>query len=159
MFDSGEEIAHGRIERRICEVIVAPDLLGWLWFATPLPGMARVAMIRRFCEDESTGKGSRETAFRMFDIRMSAREALAVDRWHWTIENSVHHVLDTAFAEDACRIGGAAARLRSSMRRLAIPILRRLMPDESIATAGLSVLIRQSGILPIRLIAVSGGDE
>ena len=157
IFDSGLELGHGRIERRICEVVGDPDLLGWPWFQTPLPKMACVARIRRLREEKSTGKASEETAYRMFDLPVTPEEALAVDRWHWTIENGAHHVLDTTFAEDACRIQGEAARLWSSLRRLAIPILRKLMPDESIATAALSVLIRPSQILPARPRAILDG--
>jgi len=157
IFDSGWELAHGRIERRICEVVGHPKLLEWPWFETPLPKMACVARIRRIREEKTTGKVSEETAYRMFDLPMTAEEALAVDRWHWTIENRTHHVLDTTFAEDACRIRGESARLWSSLRRLAIPILRKLMPGESIAMAALSVLARPRRILPIRSRAVSPG--
>jgi len=154
IFDSGPELAHGRIERRVCEVIGHPALLKWPWFETPLPQMVCVARIHRFREEKSTGKVSEEVVYRMFDLLVTAEEALAVDRWHWTIENGTHHVLDTTFAEDACRIQGEAARLWSSLRRLAIPILHKLMPDESIATAALSVLIHPWKIIPPRSSAI-----
>ena len=36
--------------------------------------------------------------------RAGAEELAQAIRSHWAIENQLHHVLDTALAEDACRI-------------------------------------------------------
>jgi len=46
-------------------------------------------------------------------------------REHWTIENKIHHVRDTTFAEDASRIRtGTAPRAMAALRNLAIGALR-----------------------------------
>jgi hypothetical protein len=46
-------------------------------------------------------------------------------RRHWGIENKIHHVRDTTFAEDASRVRtGTAPRAMATLRNLAIGILK-----------------------------------
>ncbi|MFE7328850.1 transposase [Streptomyces sp. NPDC057565] len=46
-------------------------------------------------------------------------------RDHWGIENKIHHVRDTTYAEDASRVRtGTAPRAMASLRNLAIGALR-----------------------------------
>ncbi|MCX5115312.1 transposase [Streptomyces sp. NBC_00378] len=46
-------------------------------------------------------------------------------REHWGIENKIHHVRDTTFAEDASRVRtGTAPRAMAALRNLAIGALR-----------------------------------
>lgn len=47
-------------------------------------------------------------------------------RWHWSIENSQHYVLDVTFTEDSSRIRkGTGPEITSVFRRLALNILQR----------------------------------
>ncbi|MFD8733475.1 hypothetical protein ACFV06_00995 [Streptomyces sp. NPDC059618] len=60
-------------------------------------------------------------------------------RGHWDIENKIHHVRDTTYAEDASRIRTATApRAMPSLRYLAIGALRlptrRTSPLDSATT-------------------------
>ena len=58
--------------------------------------------------------------------KLSAKQALHAVRSHWSIENSLHWVLDVAFREDDCRVraGNAAANL-SAVRQLALGLLKQ----------------------------------
>ncbi|MGW7614199.1 transposase family protein [Streptomyces sp. NPDC054766] len=60
----------------------------------------------------------------------SAQDAGAAEiaqhvRWHWGIENKIHHVRDTAWTEDTSHVHtGTAPRAMASLRNLAIGALR-----------------------------------
>jgi Transposase DDE domain len=49
---------------------------------------------------------------------------LALARDHWAIENRLHHVRDTSFREDQCRVR-AGARPLATLRNLALTLIRR----------------------------------
>lgn len=68
--------------------------------------------------DPSTGLWNRtgETSYHVANVVIDATTAATAIRAHWGIENRLHYVKDTAFAEDASRIRvkpGVFARLRS----------------------------------------------
>ena len=52
-----------------------------------------------------------------------AEELAQAIRGHWAIENQLHHVLDTALAEDACRIR-CNPGVFAGLRHLALNLLR-----------------------------------
>lgn len=57
---------------------------------------------------------------------MSAKQALAGVRGHWSIDNQLHWVLDVAFREDDCRVRAAnAAANFSAVRQLALGLLKQ----------------------------------
>jgi predicted transposase YbfD/YdcC len=50
-------------------------------------------------------------------------------RGHWAIENGLHHVRDTTYAEDACQLPtGTAPQVMATLRNLAIGVLGRAGP-------------------------------
>ena len=55
--------------------------------------------------------------------RASADDFALAIRGHWRIENQLHHVLDTALAEDACRIRRNPG-VFAALRHLALNLLR-----------------------------------
>ena len=55
--------------------------------------------------------------------RASAEHFAHAVRGHWAIENQLHHVLDTALAEDACRIRRNPG-VFAALRHLALNLLR-----------------------------------
>ena len=61
---------------------------------------------------------------------------LRINRGHWSIENSCHHVLDMTWDEDRCRIRtGHGPETASRLRRFAISVLNlHAKPDDSIAS-------------------------
>jgi predicted transposase YbfD/YdcC len=68
---------------------------------------AQVAKITRHRTNSKTGKRTRETVYAITDLtsRQASPERLAaIVRSQWTIENRLHNVRDTTFAEDASKI-------------------------------------------------------
>jgi hypothetical protein len=57
------------------------------------------------------------------------RPARRLLRWHWAIENGLHHVRDTTLAEDASQgCTGTGPNVMTCLRNLAIGVLSRAGP-------------------------------
>ncbi len=115
-----EDRARGRLEVRRCW---AEDDLGWLEGREQWQGLRSVGAV----ELERTEKGRTAVERRYFitSLEGDAARIGRTARAHWSVENSLHWVLDVVFGEDRCRAraGNAAANL-SSMRRLAINLIK-----------------------------------
>lgn len=112
---------HGRIEQRwLTATSEIASYLDW-------PGVAQVCRIRR--TRERAGKQSHETVYAITSLpreQASCADLLELGRQHWRIENCLHWIRDTAFAEDACRVRSsngaqALAALRNTTLRLLAP--------------------------------------
>jgi predicted transposase YbfD/YdcC len=119
----GVEAGHGRIETRRAAVC---RNVGWLghhgW-----PGLAAVGSVTA---TRGTGQGTgTETRYFVMSSKLSPERLLAVVRAHWSIENSLHWVLDVTMNEDRLRnrTGNGPENL-AVMRRLALN-LARATPD------------------------------
>lgn len=111
----------GRIERRECLVAPAPKSLRardeWADLQT-------VGMIYRSCNDH--GKLREETTFFISSLPPKVQRLAKLVRGHWSIENSLHWVLDVTFSEDQSRLRqGNAAEIAAIFRRLALSVLQR----------------------------------
>jgi predicted transposase YbfD/YdcC len=116
-----EETNRGRREVRECHVIVRPEGLrdAGLW-----KGLAAICMLmsRRVVD------GVESIEFRYFigSFAGTAEEYLGAIRSHWSIENSLHWVLDVVFREDESRHhAGNSCENLALLRKLAISLLKQ----------------------------------
>jgi predicted transposase YbfD/YdcC len=107
---------HGRIETR--EAHLVTDLT-WLQEQHHWPGLACIGKITATREDKATGTVQTQDRYYLLSRLMTAQEFLDTVRAHWTIENSLHWVLDVVLREDD-------ARARKDHAPANLAILRRM---------------------------------
>jgi len=90
---------HGRIETRATTVI---HDIGWLQARHAWPGLNGVVMVES--SREVDGKTAQETRFYITSLVMLAHLLGPVVRSHWSVENSLHWVMDMVFRDDECRV-------------------------------------------------------
>lgn len=115
------DAGHGRIETR--KVWVTDDL-GWLKQTPAWPGLKSVVVIES--HREVIGQGiSVQRRYYISSLEPDAAALARAIRGHWSIENSLHHVLDVSFGEDDSRIRrGHGAENVSRLRRMALNLLK-----------------------------------
>ncbi|MGW4031695.1 ISAs1 family transposase [Streptomyces sp. NPDC004838] len=116
--DSG----HGRKETRATRALTVTGL------GLDFPHVIQAARILRHRVDTATGRCTRQTVYAITDLppaEASPQRIAQLARSQWTIENRLHHVRDTTFAEDASKIrtGHGPANM-ATLRNLAINTLR-----------------------------------
>jgi predicted transposase YbfD/YdcC len=114
---------HGHIEIRDCWVVSDPLAFEYIrhhegW--TDLTSIARVVRQRHIGDKETT-----ETTYYISSLPNKADLLLTCSRAHWSVENSLHWVLDVTFREDESRVRvGNAPQNFAILRHLAINILK-----------------------------------
>ena len=113
------ETKHGRDETREYVSRPAPASLKKLgWTAVRSIGMVHSRTLR-------DGKLCEESRYYLSSHRPSARKLAKFARGHWSIENSLHWVLDMSFHEDLCRLRtGHAAENLALLNRIALSLLK-----------------------------------
>jgi predicted transposase YbfD/YdcC len=90
---------HGRIETRTYTAI---HDVAWLQERHDWPGLRGVVMVES--TREIGDKTERETRFYITSLVWLAHALGPVIRSHWTVENSLHWVMDMIFRDDECRV-------------------------------------------------------
>ena len=118
---------HGRIETR--EVTVIHDV-GWLQERHDWPGLKSVVVVES--AREVAGKIDCEMRLYITSLVLLAPQIGPMIRNHWTIENSLHWVLDMVFRDDECRVrtDNAPANL-ATLRRMAYNVMRTANTKDS----------------------------
>ena len=117
------EKSHGRYEKRECWTT---EDIAWLHGREKWRDLSGIAMILSIVQ--KTGSESQEQAvhYLLFSKSgMTASDVLRAKRRHWSIENSLHWVLDVDFGEDSMRMRvGNAAENMNILRHLALNLLK-----------------------------------
>ncbi|MGW3208673.1 ISAs1 family transposase [Streptomyces sp. NPDC001135] len=121
LLDKTRATAHGRDEiRRVKTATVARGLA--------FPYATQAVQIVRRRRTVTAGKVTLERVYAVTDLTAQQADAPEIAhrvREHWGIENKIHHVRDTTFAEDASRVRTETApRAMAALRNLAIGALR-----------------------------------
>ncbi|MEU5811727.1 ISAs1 family transposase [Streptomyces sp. NPDC047718] len=145
------EAGHGRRETRATRVLTVTGL------GLDFPHAVQAARILRYRVETASGRCTRETVYAITDLtsaEASPQRISRLARSQWTIENRLHHVRDTTFAEDASKIrtGHEPANL-ATLRNLAINALRDA-GHRSIA-AGLREASYEPFTRPLKLLGIS----
>jgi predicted transposase YbfD/YdcC len=142
--DAGEDVdahvgvdkGHGRVEERRCRV---SSNIEWMNGDRRFPGeyrfpkLALVAMVDAKAQTKS-GPRSDHRCY-IASRSMSAKALADAVRAHWTIENSLHWVLDVTFREDLARVRkGHGARNMAVVRHFAINLVRAAKDKMSLKT-------------------------
>jgi predicted transposase YbfD/YdcC len=112
---------HGRIETRRYWQVNAPD---YMKEKATWPGLVSVGM----CEArrELNGQTSQEKRYYLSSLGVDAKRFAEAARGHWSIENSLHWILDVVFHEDDSRVRvGHAAENFGLLRRMAVNLLQQ----------------------------------
>lgn len=113
---------HGRIETR--KIWTATELNPYLDF----PHVGQTFVIERESVEKKTGKTSHDIAYGITSRKpneANPQQLLAINRGHWSIENSCHYILDWNFDEDRSRIRtGYGPENISRLRRFAIGLIK-----------------------------------
>ena len=94
--------AHGRVDVRQCWTMAGRDTLRHLRGAEEWKSLQSVVKVRteRYLPEKTEIKNR----YYISSLKGEADQALLVKRTHWSIENSLHWVLDIAFREDESRV-------------------------------------------------------
>jgi predicted transposase YbfD/YdcC len=113
------ELNKGRFEKREIRVYDVDENIAAKW-----TGAKQFVQVKRMVKNK--GKVSRETAYYISSIEVSALLYNYGIRSHWGIENSLHWVKDVTLKEDASKINtGEAPSILSTIRNGALNIFRK----------------------------------
>jgi len=119
-----EDQGHGREEQRTVQVLPARGYLSGAQLTLWL-GVLSIVMVTRVVWCEATGVESIEVSYFLSSLPPNARRIGSAIRGHWSIENSLHWVLDVVFREDARRVyDRTTAENVAFLNRLAVSLLR-----------------------------------
>ena len=112
------------MEKRRCWTISDPDCLRYVNEGGRWKSLTSIGIVE--AERSVDGKTSTETHFYISSLPGDAERLLAAVRGHWSIENSLHWVLDISFREDDCRVRvGNAAENLAVIRYMALNLLKQ----------------------------------
>lgn len=115
---------HGRLEIRECHVIADPVAFDYIRHYEGWADLNAIVRVRR--ERRIGERIQKETAYYITSLNEDARAVLEATRNHWSIENSLHWVMDVTFREDDMRIRqGNSSQNMIVLRHIALDILKK----------------------------------
>ena len=123
-FSETVDKGHGRIEIRKCWAISERDYLDYVNVNGRWKNLSSIAMVES--ERRVDGETTVESRFYISSLPSDADRLLAATRGHWSIENSLHWVLDISFREDESRVReGNAPENLAVIRHMALNLLKQ----------------------------------
>ena len=117
---------HGRVEKRTCYVL--NDIAYFTDYIANWKGLKKIFAVKR--EVEKDGKTSTEISCYLSSKNATAEELLSYTRNHWKIE-SMHHILDVSYNEDACRVHTKTAQENLNIfRKMGISIHKKYLKNK-----------------------------
>ncbi len=128
-FIKDAEKSHGREEIRKCVVV---EDVSWYKESWKWEGLRSLIMVERVRKE-----GEKETSidqhYYITSLGADARKILKSIRKHWSIENSLHWVLDVSWSEDQSRVrNGNAAQNLSLLRKSALNLHKKSSRKDSL---------------------------
>ena len=118
------EKGHGRIERRRCWATSERDYLNHANDDGRWKNLTSIAMVE--AERRVDGQTTVESRLYISSLPCDAERLLAATRGRWSVENSLHWVLDVSFREDDCRVrDGNAPENLAVIRHMALNLLKQ----------------------------------
>jgi len=115
-------LVHGRLESR--RIWVSTELNDFLEF----PDVKQVFAIERRTTSKKTGKKSDELIFGITSQppeQATPEQVLETNRFHWSIENGCHYIIDAIYDEDRSQIRTGHGPVNiTRMRRFAVGLLK-----------------------------------
>lgn len=119
---------HGRIETRTTTVLHDVD---WLQKRHDWPGLKSVVIVES--KREIGDKIEVETRLYLTSLVLLAAQLGAIVRSHWTIENSLHWIMDMIFRDDECRVRTAHAPANfTTLKHMAHNLIRKAPGKDSL---------------------------
>jgi predicted transposase YbfD/YdcC len=119
--DVEEDLGHGRIEKRTCDVITNLDFLYDCQDWTSLSSIIRITSERTI---KKTDVSSTETRFYISSLSGDAKLINNSIRKHWSIENNLHWNLDVIFKEDKqLNYAGNAPQNMNLIKKIALSMV------------------------------------
>lgn len=121
MTDVEEDLGHGRIEKRTCDIITKLDFLDDKEQWTSLNSIIRITSERT---NKKTLVHSSEQRYYISSITKDAKVINNSIRSHWAIENNLHWTLDVIMKED-CQLNyvGNAAENMNMIKKMALGMI------------------------------------
>lgn len=121
-----EDRSHGRIERRVCEVLSGSDVVTKLRHKNNWLNLSTIVKVTATRTIVSTGEMTTAVRYYISSLRdPSAEYCQQAIRQHWGIENSLHWVLDMSFREDESRIRtDYAPQNMATLRHIALNLIK-----------------------------------
>lgn len=119
--DETADADHGRIETRTTTVI---HDIAWLQERHAWPGLKTIVVIDSV--REIGGVATKETRLYISSLSLPATALGPIVRSHWSIENSLHWVMDMTFRDDECRVRTDHAPANfNTIKHMALNLIRR----------------------------------
>jgi len=118
---------HGRIETRRYTVIHDVE---WLRERHDWPGLEDIVIVES--QRKIDGATARQTRLYITSLTLGASAVGRLIRGHWTIENSLHWVMDMVFRDDECRVRTENAPANfTTIKHMASNLIRRAPGKDS----------------------------